>query len=199
MSDAAAGGLTSAPVVAFGVVGLLAGRVARRFGLAATFVAAVSALAVGLVARVLIPRPMAVLVATGVAVAGAALGNVLLPVAVKRWFPDRLGWATALYSMALVLGSAAAAAATCPDRAGRRRLAGGHGSMGRASPHRAGRVAAGRRSTDGRAGRPIDDREHGGVGAPQSEGVGTRGLLRHRASPPTRPWDGCRRSTPTPA
>ncbi|MBW3603636.1 MAG: hypothetical protein KY460_01795 [Actinobacteria bacterium] len=76
---------------------------ATAIGLAATFIAAVSALAVGLVARVLIQRPTAVLVATGVAVAGAALGNVLLPVAVKRWFADRLEWATAMYSKALVV------------------------------------------------------------------------------------------------
>lgn len=114
MSDVLAGVLTSAPVVAFGVVGLVAGRVAQRLGVARTFVGALSALAVGLTLRVLIPRPLAVLAATALAVAGAALGNVLLPVAVKRWFPDRLGWATSVYSTALVLGSAVAAAVTVP-------------------------------------------------------------------------------------
>ncbi|CAN5751821.1 CynX/NimT family MFS transporter [soil metagenome] len=114
MSDPLAGVLTSVPVVAFGVVGLVAGRIARRLGLGWTFVAAMSALVSGLILRVLLPHPATVVAATGLAVAGAALGNVLLPVAVKRWFADRMGWATAVYSVALVLGSAAAAAATVP-------------------------------------------------------------------------------------
>jgi CP family cyanate transporter-like MFS transporter len=45
---------------------------------------------------------------------GIAVSNVLMPVIVKRWFPDRVGSMTGLYSMALALGTAAAAAVTVP-------------------------------------------------------------------------------------
>ena len=45
---------------------------------------------------------------------GIAVSNVLMPVIVKRWFPDRVGSMTGLYSMALALGTASAAAVTVP-------------------------------------------------------------------------------------
>lgn len=114
MSDSLAGVLTSVPVIAFGVVGLLSARIVRRLGPARSLVAALAVLSTGLVIRVTVPRPGVVLVGSALALAGIAVANVLLPVAVKRWFPDRLGWATGLYSMSLAVGTAAAAAATVP-------------------------------------------------------------------------------------
>jgi MFS transporter, CP family, cyanate transporter len=114
MSDTVAGVLTSVPVVAFGVVGLAAGRVTRRLGASWTLVVALGLLAVGLVLRVTVTDPAALLAASAVALGGIALANVLLPVAVKRWFPSRVGWATGLYSMSLAIGTAAAAALTVP-------------------------------------------------------------------------------------
>ncbi|MBR7839905.1 MFS transporter, partial [Actinospica durhamensis] len=52
--------------------------------------------------------------ATALALMGIAVSNVLMPVVVKRHFPDRVGAMTGLYSMALALGTAAAAAVTVP-------------------------------------------------------------------------------------
>ena len=46
--------------------------------------------------------------------AGIAIGNVSLPAAVRRYFPHRLGVMTGLYTMAMQLGSAAAAGGTTP-------------------------------------------------------------------------------------
>ena len=54
------------------------------------------------------------LAASALALMGIAVSNVLMPVIVKRWFPDRVGSMTGLYSMALALGTAAAAAVTVP-------------------------------------------------------------------------------------
>ncbi|MET9888136.1 MFS transporter [Streptomyces sp. NPDC006430] len=54
------------------------------------------------------------LAASALSLAGIALTNVLLPVIVKRWFPDRVGTMTGLYSMALAVGTSLAAAATVP-------------------------------------------------------------------------------------
>lgn len=127
MSDALAGVLTSVPVIAFGVVGLAAGRIARRLGTAWTLVAALALLTVGLVARVAVASPVVVLAGSAVALGGIAAANVVLPVAVKRWFPGHVGRATGLYSMSLAVGTAAAAAATVPVA----RLAGGwRGGLG---------------------------------------------------------------------
>ncbi len=54
------------------------------------------------------------LAASALALMGIAVSNVLMPVIVKRWFPDRVGTMTGLYSMALALGTALAAALTVP-------------------------------------------------------------------------------------
>jgi CP family cyanate transporter-like MFS transporter len=51
---------------------------------------------------------------SALALMGIAVSNVLMPVIVKRWFPDKVGSMTGLYSMALALGTSAAAAATVP-------------------------------------------------------------------------------------
>lgn len=114
MSDALAGVLTSVPVLAFGVVGLAAGRITTRFGAARTLVGAMALLTVGLVARVAVASPGVVLAGSVVGVAGIAAANVLLPVAVKRWFPGHVGRATGLYTMSMAVGAAVAAATTVP-------------------------------------------------------------------------------------
>lgn len=114
MSDALAGVLTSVPPVAFGVVGLLTRRVHRRLGLEGALLAGLVLLAVGLGTRAWTSDAGVMIVASAVALAGIAAGNVLLPVAAKRWFPDRLGMATSAYAIALSVGNAAAAAGTVP-------------------------------------------------------------------------------------
>jgi CP family cyanate transporter-like MFS transporter len=48
------------------------------------------------------------------ALAGGAMGNVLLPTLVKRHFPDRIGPMTAVYTTALAVGTTSAAAMTVP-------------------------------------------------------------------------------------
>ena len=57
------------------------------------------------------------LAASALALMGIAVSNVLMPVIVKRWFPDRVGSMTGLYSMALALGTSAAAAVTAASLA----------------------------------------------------------------------------------
>ncbi|GGI03367.1 MFS transporter [Egicoccus halophilus] len=114
MPSALAGVVTSLPPVCFGVFGLLVGRWARRRDTALVLVAAMLVTSVSLLARVLVDDPLLVLWWTVPALGGMGVGNVLLPVAVKRWFPRHVGRATGLYSMALALGTAAAAAASVP-------------------------------------------------------------------------------------
>ncbi|WP_374215527.1 CynX/NimT family MFS transporter [Streptomyces sp. RKCA744] len=114
MSGTVAGVLTSVPAACFAIFGLTAPRLARRWGLGAVVCAGLAAIATGLVLRPLAGGTVAFLAASGLALAGIAVSNILMPVIVKRWFPDRVGAMTGLYSMGLSLGTAAAAAATVP-------------------------------------------------------------------------------------
>lgn len=72
------------------------------------------AITAGLLIRPYTGSTVGFLAASALALMGIAVSNVLMPVIVKRWFPDRVGSMTGLYSMALALGTSAAAAVTVP-------------------------------------------------------------------------------------
>ncbi|MYT78193.1 MFS transporter, CP family, cyanate transporter [Streptomyces sp. MnatMP-M77] len=114
MSGSVAGVLTSVPPLCFAVFGVMAPRLARRFGAGAVVCAGMAAIAAGLVVRPYIGSTAGFLAASALALMGIAVSNILMPVIVKHWFPDRVGTMTGLYSMALALGTALAAAITVP-------------------------------------------------------------------------------------
>ncbi|MFC1419699.1 MFS transporter [Streptacidiphilus cavernicola] len=114
MSAAVAGVLTALPSLCFALLGLLAPALARRIGPAATVCAGTGAIALGLAARALAPNSALFLLLSALALAGIAVCNVLMPVLVKRYFPDRVGPVTGLYSMSLALGTSTAAAVAVP-------------------------------------------------------------------------------------
>ncbi|WP_344608201.1 CynX/NimT family MFS transporter [Streptomyces glaucus] len=114
MSGSVAGLLTSLPSLCFAVFGAVAPRLARRFGPGAVVCAGLAAIATGLLTRPYAGGTAGFLAASALALAGIAVGNVLMPVIVKRWFPDRVGSMTGLYSMALAFGTSLAAAVTVP-------------------------------------------------------------------------------------
>ncbi|MFJ8693414.1 CynX/NimT family MFS transporter [Streptomyces roseolilacinus] len=114
MSGGVAGLLTSVPPLCFAVFGVAAPRLARRFGGAAVVCAGMVAIAVGVAVRPFAGGTPGFLAASALALMGIALSNVLMPVIVKRYFPDRVGTMTGLYSMALALGTSLAAAVTVP-------------------------------------------------------------------------------------
>lgn len=114
MSGSAAGLLTSVPPLCFAVFGITAPRLARRFGPAAVVCAGMVAITTGLLIRPYLGSTAGFLAASALALMGIAVSNVLMPVIVKRWFPDRVGSMTGLYSMALALGTSLAAAVTVP-------------------------------------------------------------------------------------
>ncbi|GJF30897.1 MFS transporter [Kitasatospora sp. NE20-6] len=114
MSAGVAGLLTAVPPLCFAVFGLAAPGLARRIGPIAAIAAGTGAVTVGVAARAFAGGTAAFLLLTAVALAGVALANVLLPVVIKRYFPDRVGPMIGLYSMALSVGTAVAAAATVP-------------------------------------------------------------------------------------
>ncbi|MFF4584832.1 CynX/NimT family MFS transporter [Streptomyces sp. NPDC001388] len=114
MSGSVAGLLTSVPPLCFAVFGVTAPRLARRFGAGAVVCAGMAAIGAGLLVRPYTGGTAGFLAASALALMGIAVSNVLMPVIVKRHFPDRVGSMTGLYSMALALGTSAAAALTVP-------------------------------------------------------------------------------------
>ncbi|MFD7108195.1 CynX/NimT family MFS transporter [Streptomyces celluloflavus] len=114
MSATAAGLLTSVPALCFAAFGIAAPRLARRWGPGAIVCAGMAAIAVGVAVRPFTGGTAGFLAASVLALAGIAVSNVLMPVVIKSWFPDRVGPMTGLYSMALALGTSLAAAVTVP-------------------------------------------------------------------------------------
>jgi CP family cyanate transporter-like MFS transporter len=90
--------LAAAPPLVFAIAGATAARLGRRFGMEATIVGAVAVSAVGELARAMSGSPTAFLVWTIPIMGGAGLGNVLCPPLIKKYFPDRLGLVTSVYS-----------------------------------------------------------------------------------------------------
>lgn len=114
MSGLLAGLLTALPVLTFAAVGALVPALARLLGPERAVALAMLTAAGGLAARAVCGTVDLFLAATGCALAGAAIGNVLMPALVKRWFPTRIGAATALYTTALAVGMTGGAALTGP-------------------------------------------------------------------------------------
>ncbi|NHB85779.1 MFS transporter [Tessaracoccus sp. HDW20] len=87
---------------------------ARRIGEHAAIAVALAVLIVGEAGRLLTGAPVPFLLLSMVALAGMALANILMPSLVRRHYPDRIGLATALYSLVLTIGVTSASMATVP-------------------------------------------------------------------------------------
>ncbi|MGK4580444.1 CynX/NimT family MFS transporter [Kitasatospora sp. HPMI-4] len=114
MSPTVAGLLTAVPSLCFAIFGGAAPALARKVGPIAVVTAGMGAIALGVTARSFAGGTAVFLLLTAVALAGVAVSNVLLPVVIKRYFPDQVGPMIGLYSMALSAGTALAAAITVP-------------------------------------------------------------------------------------
>ncbi|MFI2032348.1 CynX/NimT family MFS transporter [Streptomyces buecherae] len=114
MSGTVAGMLTSMPALCFAIFGLTAPRLARKWGQEAVVCAGLVAIGLGVLVRPFAGGTVGFLLASALALAGIAVSNILLPVIVKRRFPDRVGPMTGVYTMALALGTSIAAASTVP-------------------------------------------------------------------------------------
>lgn len=120
MSGGTAGLLTTLPVLSFAFFGATANAIARTVGLHRTAALSLVALTLGMGVRGLVDSTWLFMVATTIALAGAAVGNVILPPLVKRHFPNRVGIVTAIYTTAMLIGAALPPAVTVPiaDAAG---------------------------------------------------------------------------------
>jgi CP family cyanate transporter-like MFS transporter len=114
MSSAAAGLLTSLPVIAFAIFGALAPAAAARFGMHRVTLVAVLTVIAGLAGRAVTHSEGLFLLLSLLALSGMAMANVLLPSLVKLHFPDQIGAMTAIYTTALSAGLTAALVLTVP-------------------------------------------------------------------------------------
>jgi CP family cyanate transporter-like MFS transporter len=114
LSRAAAGLLTTLPLVCFAVLSPPAALLGRRIGIEMALMLAMVGLVAGSLLRTLLPGVGWMVVGTGVIGAAITVGNVLVPSAVKRDFADRQGLVTGLYTAALTAGAALASAVSAP-------------------------------------------------------------------------------------
>jgi CP family cyanate transporter-like MFS transporter len=110
----ALGALTALPAAAFATVGALTGRLHRRLGSGPLLLAATALVALGQLARAATASSGVFMLSSAAALAGIAVGNVLLPVLIKQYFPNRIGLVTAGYTGAMTVGSTVAAAMAVP-------------------------------------------------------------------------------------
>lgn len=104
----------TAPPVCYAVFGLLTPALERRFGLERLAVAAMVVVAAGLIARSLAPNSALLLAGTALVFAGVGTGNILLPPLVKRYFPDRIGLMTTVYTTTMAVSTAVPAIIAVP-------------------------------------------------------------------------------------
>ncbi|GAA5083920.1 MFS transporter [Microbacterium yannicii] len=95
----------TAPPVCYAVFGLLTPALERRFGLERLAVVAMVIVAIGLIVRSLAPGDGVLLAGTALIFAAVGVGNILLPPLVKRYFPDRVGLMTTVFSTTMALAT----------------------------------------------------------------------------------------------
>ncbi|MBV9818387.1 MAG: MFS transporter [Solirubrobacterales bacterium] len=113
LSSSAVGLLPTLTVLCFGLLAPLAPVLARRVGMHATIAASMWLLLAGLALR-LVPGIGLLFAGTVLAGTAIAVGNVLVPVLVRRDLPERTGTTMALYTFALIGFASLASGVTVP-------------------------------------------------------------------------------------
>lgn len=113
LSGTTAGLLTTLPVLCFAALAPASAWFGKRVGVDRAILLSCLVIAAGTVVRVFGGVPL-LFAATLFIGAAMTVGNVLIPVVVKRDFAHRVGSVTGMYTAALIVGAAAAAGFTAP-------------------------------------------------------------------------------------
>lgn len=113
LSAAAAGWLSTIPVLCFGTVALISPTLTRKWGMDVILLAMFLILLFGLLIRS-VPSTALLFGGTVLVGAGIAVSNVILPGFIKREAPDKVGPMTAVYSAAISASGAVGAGLTIP-------------------------------------------------------------------------------------
>ncbi|AYY13635.1 MFS transporter [Actinobacteria bacterium YIM 96077] len=114
LSATAAGILNATPGLCFVVFGLAAPTVGARLGVQRTLVLALIAMVTGQLIRVSVPAVGIVFAGSVTALAGMAMGNILLPGLVRTLFPRHVPAITGMYTACMLGGATAASGLTVP-------------------------------------------------------------------------------------
>ncbi len=113
LSESEAGLLGSLPLIVFGIFAFATPAVVRRFGAPVTIVILLTIVAAGTAIR-FIPTTPALMGGTILLSVGVGMGNAVVPVAIRTFYPRRatayMGW----FSVGLNVGASMGAAATVP-------------------------------------------------------------------------------------
>ncbi len=100
-----AGFIGAAPPICFAIFGIVTPALERRFGLERLVVAAMVVAGGAMLGRAFSTDALALLFTTALLFAAVGVGNVVLPPIIKKYFPDRTGVMTALYSALLAVAA----------------------------------------------------------------------------------------------
>ncbi|WP_144790584.1 MFS transporter [Kocuria palustris] len=106
ISPSVAGLLTALPGFVFGLAGLTAVGIARRFGLVGTVCGGLLVVAAAATARAVVDSAAAFLILSAITLAGMGIGNVLVPAVIKRYAGRRTAGVSSIYTVGLGLGAA---------------------------------------------------------------------------------------------
>jgi CP family cyanate transporter-like MFS transporter len=101
----AIGLIGTVPPVCFAVFGILTPQFERRLGLERLVVVALAVTALAMVARASAVDSLTLLLGTALLFAAVAVGNVVLPPLVKKYFPDRIGLLTTLFTTTMAVAA----------------------------------------------------------------------------------------------
>ncbi len=114
LSETDIGWLSSLPPLLFAIAAVPGSLLIARFGLVPALVMGLLLNAVGSAARGAIPSAAMLYAATVTMAAGVSIMQPALPPLVRAWFPERIGFATAVYTTGLLVGEILAAALSIP-------------------------------------------------------------------------------------
>ncbi len=114
LSETAVGWLSSLPPLMFAIAAVPGALLIARFGIVPALLAGLVLNALGSAARGAVGDAASLYLSTMVMAAGIAVMQPAMPPLVRAWFPERIGFATAMYSNGLLVGETLAVALAIP-------------------------------------------------------------------------------------
>lgn len=114
LSETGIGWLASLPPMLFAIAAVPGAMLIARFGIVPALVMGLLLNALGGAARGAVPTAPFLYASTMVMAAGVSIMQPSLPPLVRTWFPQRVGFATAVYTNGLLVGETLAVALTIP-------------------------------------------------------------------------------------
>jgi CP family cyanate transporter-like MFS transporter len=114
LSETEIGWLASLPPMLFALAAIPGAVLIARFGIVPALVVGLFLNAIGSAARAALPNAAMLYATTIVMAGGISIMQPALPPLVRAWFPQRIGFATAVYTNGLLVGETIAVALTIP-------------------------------------------------------------------------------------